>query len=222
MKNDNMIASGMFRINPSKTSREDKFMPINKVRESVRTNRITVLQPHLITKKDVNSITNGFSPKNVESTTRTRRPQPRNNHKSDKYVNGMKSRKKNQSANVSKSENQMKHKANVMKSKTLSSEDRLASSRPSKPRSFLSASNPQEPTNKGFPSSTSFLGGFSKLQRYDSHDVNDKVVKSIRSFVRRIIQMEKIKLFQSLLLLLLLMHPINVNNNKIQLHLLQL
>ncbi|GJW28932.1 hypothetical protein Tco_0045807 [Tanacetum coccineum] len=34
--------------------------------------------------EDVNSITNGFSPKNVESTTRTRRPQPRNNPKSDK------------------------------------------------------------------------------------------------------------------------------------------
>ncbi|GJW13676.1 hypothetical protein Tco_0017809, partial [Tanacetum coccineum] len=188
-------------INPSKTSREDKFMPINKVRESVRTNRITVSQPHLITKKDVNSITNGISPKNVESTTRTRRPQPRNNPKSDKYVNGMKSRKKNQSANVSKSANQKKHKANVKKSKTLSSEDRLASSRPSKPRSFLrwlptgrifdlcgkitsssntesesdtsvcdnaSASNPQEPTNKGFPSSTSFLGRFLKLQRQNS------------------------------------------------------
>ncbi|GJS70444.1 hypothetical protein Tco_0703285 [Tanacetum coccineum] len=43
--------------------------------------------------------------------------------------------------------------------------------------------------------------------------VNDRVVsKSI----------EKIKLFQSLPLLLLLMHPININNNKIQLHLLQL
>ncbi|GJW59344.1 hypothetical protein Tco_0106075 [Tanacetum coccineum] len=118
-----------------------------------------------------------------------------------KYVNGMKSRKKNQSANVSKSANQKKHKANVKKSKTLSSKDRLASSRPSKPRSFLrwlptgrifdlcrkitssnntksesdtsicdnaSASNPQEPTNKGFPSSTSFLGGFLKLQRQNS------------------------------------------------------
>nr|GEW80154.1 hypothetical protein [Tanacetum cinerariifolium] len=60
------------------------------------------------------------------------------------------------------------------------------------------------------------------ISRYDSHDVNDRVGKSIQSFVRRIIQMEKIKLFQSLSLLLLLMHPINVNNNKIQLHLLQL
>ncbi|GKF31808.1 hypothetical protein Tco_0101606, partial [Tanacetum coccineum] len=42
------------------------------------------------------------------------------------------------------------------------------------------------------------------FSRYDSHDVNDRVGKFIRSFVLRIIQMEKIKLFQSLSLLLLL------------------
>ncbi|GJR48879.1 hypothetical protein Tco_1316982 [Tanacetum coccineum] len=53
------------------------------------------------------------------------------------YVNGMKPRKKNQSVNVSKSTNQKKHKANFKKSKTLSSKDRLASSRPSKPRTYL-------------------------------------------------------------------------------------
>ncbi|GKA98198.1 hypothetical protein Tco_0826092 [Tanacetum coccineum] len=108
-------------------------------------------------------------------------------------------RKKNQSANVSKSANQKKHKANVKKSKKSGSKESLAS--PSKPRSFLrwlptgrifdlcgkitsssntesesdtsvcdnaSASNPQEPTNKGFPSSTSFLGRFSKLRRQNS------------------------------------------------------
>ncbi|GKB26253.1 hypothetical protein Tco_0865654 [Tanacetum coccineum] len=129
---------------------------------------------------------NGFSPNNVENTTRTRRPQPRNNPKNDKvpfksksscllnklekkeenhrslqsskypnhtssecnniklaiqnekseviydtckqclitanhdecvlqYVNGMKSRTQNQSADVSKSANQKKHKTNVKK-----------------------------------------------------------------------------------------------------------
>ncbi|GJX62484.1 hypothetical protein Tco_0295384 [Tanacetum coccineum] len=36
--NDKVIAPGMFRINPFKTSMEDKFVPINKVRASVRTN----------------------------------------------------------------------------------------------------------------------------------------------------------------------------------------
>ncbi|GKE40053.1 hypothetical protein Tco_1463458, partial [Tanacetum coccineum] len=40
MKNDNVIAPRMFRINPTKTSREDEFMPINQARASVRTNPI--------------------------------------------------------------------------------------------------------------------------------------------------------------------------------------
>ncbi|GJZ83988.1 hypothetical protein Tco_0649161 [Tanacetum coccineum] len=159
VNNERVIALGIFKINPFKASRVDNFMPDKHVKASVRTKPITVSQPHVITKKDVNSNTNGFSPKNFESTTRTRRPQPKNNPKSDKvpfkskssylsnklekiektigYVNGMKSRKKNQSAYVSKRVNQKKHKANVKKSKTLSSEDRLASSRPSKPRTCL-------------------------------------------------------------------------------------
>ncbi|GKA22517.1 hypothetical protein Tco_0708479 [Tanacetum coccineum] len=272
VNNERVIAPGIFRINPFKSPKVDNFVPNKHVKASVRTKPITVSQPHVITKNDVNSKTNGFSPKDVKSTTRTRRPQPRNNPKSDKvpfkskssclsnklekieenhrslqssnypdhtssecnniklairneksevicatckqclitanhdecvlqYVNGMKSRTKNQSANVSKSANQKKQKANVKKSKTLSSEDRLASSRPSKPRTCLkwlptgrifdlcgkitsssntesesdtsvcdnaSASNPQEPTNKGFPSSTYFLGRFSKLWRQNS------------------------------------------------------
>ncbi|GJS55540.1 retrovirus-related pol polyprotein from transposon TNT 1-94 [Tanacetum coccineum] len=61
MKNDNVIAPGMFRIDPRKTSREDKPMPINKVRASIRKIPITVSQPHVITKKDVNSDSNGLS-----------------------------------------------------------------------------------------------------------------------------------------------------------------
>ncbi|GKB09405.1 hypothetical protein Tco_0837717 [Tanacetum coccineum] len=165
------------------------------------------------------------------------------------YVNDMNSRADNQSANVSICENQKKHKANAKKSKELRSKGSLTSSRPSKPRTCLRwiptgrilamcgkliasnntenkfeksvcdnarTFNPSKPLSKGFLNSASLLG------RYDSHDVDDRVGKSIRSFVRQIIQMEKIKLFQSLPLLLLLMHSINVNNNKIQLHLLQL
>ncbi|GJU11382.1 hypothetical protein Tco_1133778 [Tanacetum coccineum] len=53
------------------------------------------------------------------------------------YVNGMKSRKNNQSANVSKSANQKKHKANVKKLKKSGSKESLASPRPSKPRTCL-------------------------------------------------------------------------------------
>ncbi|GJV11292.1 hypothetical protein Tco_1352833 [Tanacetum coccineum] len=49
----------------------------------------------------------------------------------------MNSRADNQSANVSKLENQKKHKANVRKSKELGSQGSLASSRPSKPRNCL-------------------------------------------------------------------------------------
>ncbi|GKB79371.1 retrovirus-related pol polyprotein from transposon TNT 1-94, partial [Tanacetum coccineum] len=67
VKNDNVIALGMFRINPSKTPKEDKFVPINKVRASVRTNPITVSQPH------------------------TKRPQPKNNTKNDRVPSESKS-----------------------------------------------------------------------------------------------------------------------------------
>ncbi|GKA53321.1 hypothetical protein Tco_0746636 [Tanacetum coccineum] len=86
VKNDNVIAPGMFRINPSKTSREDKFVPINKVRSSIRTNQITASQPHVITKNHVNSDSHGLSSTRVDNTTKTRRPQPRSNTKNDRVV----------------------------------------------------------------------------------------------------------------------------------------
>ncbi|GKC09288.1 hypothetical protein Tco_1000898, partial [Tanacetum coccineum] len=62
MKNDNVISLGFFRINPFKASRND-----------------------------VNSKTNGFSPKDIKNTTRTRTPQPRNNPKNDKVPSKSKS-----------------------------------------------------------------------------------------------------------------------------------
>ncbi|GJT82786.1 hypothetical protein Tco_1057128 [Tanacetum coccineum] len=55
VKDDIVIAPGMFRINPFKTYREEKFVPANQANSSVMTNPITVSQPHVITKKDVNS-----------------------------------------------------------------------------------------------------------------------------------------------------------------------
>ncbi|GKA30776.1 hypothetical protein Tco_0717081 [Tanacetum coccineum] len=66
------------RINPFKASRVDNFMPNKHVKASVRTKLITFSQPRVITKNDVKSKTNGFSSKDVKSTTRTRRPRPRN------------------------------------------------------------------------------------------------------------------------------------------------
>ncbi|GJV71766.1 retrovirus-related pol polyprotein from transposon TNT 1-94 [Tanacetum coccineum] len=90
VKNDNVIAPGMFRINPFKPSRDDKSVP-NKVRASVRTKPITVSQPHVITKKDVNSDSNGFSSTGVDNTAKTRRPQPRSNTKNDRVPSASKS-----------------------------------------------------------------------------------------------------------------------------------
>ncbi|GJR26529.1 hypothetical protein Tco_1102761 [Tanacetum coccineum] len=60
------------------------------------------------------------------------------------YVNDMNSHADNQSANVSKRENQKKHKANAKKSKELGA----------------STSNPSEPSSKGFLNSTSLLGSW--------------------------------------------------------------
>ncbi|GJT51905.1 hypothetical protein Tco_0978062 [Tanacetum coccineum] len=132
-----------------------------------------------------------------------------------KYVNGMKSRTKNQSANVSKSANQKKHKAQVWKPKNIGSKERFASPKPSKPRSCLRwsptgrffdlqgkiiassksesqsdcskgdnacTSNPQEPINKRFPSSTFSMSGCQKwfdtlliplLSEYNLEDKED-------------------------------------------------
>ncbi|GJU59012.1 retrovirus-related pol polyprotein from transposon TNT 1-94 [Tanacetum coccineum] len=84
MTNDKVLTPGMFRINSFKTSRENKFVPINKVRASVRTHLITVSQPHVITKKHVNSDSNGFSFTRVDNTAKTRRTQPRSNTKNDR------------------------------------------------------------------------------------------------------------------------------------------
>nr|GEW19428.1 hypothetical protein [Tanacetum cinerariifolium] len=85
MKNNKVITLGMFRINPSKTSREDKFVPINEARASIKTNPITVSQPHVITKKDVNSDSDGLSSTGVDNAVKTRRPQPMSNTKNDRY-----------------------------------------------------------------------------------------------------------------------------------------
>nr|GFD15287.1 hypothetical protein [Tanacetum cinerariifolium] len=85
-----VIAPGMFSINPLKPSREEKYVP-NKVRASVRTNPITVSQPSVITKKVVNSDSNGLSSTGVDNTAKTRRPQPRSNTKNDRVSYASKS-----------------------------------------------------------------------------------------------------------------------------------
>nr|GEX61076.1 retrovirus-related Pol polyprotein from transposon TNT 1-94 [Tanacetum cinerariifolium] len=99
MKNDKVIALGMFRINPFKTSREEKHVP-NTVRASARIKPITVSQPPVITKKDVNSDSNGLSSIGIDNT-KTRRPQPRSKTKNDRVPSASKSsQSKNKGAKV--------------------------------------------------------------------------------------------------------------------------
>nr|GEZ49594.1 integrase, catalytic region, zinc finger, CCHC-type, peptidase aspartic, catalytic [Tanacetum cinerariifolium] len=99
VNNDKVIAPGMFRINPSKTFREEKQVP-NTVSASARTKPITVSQPPVITKKNVNFDINGLSSTGVDNT-KTRRPQPRSNTKNDRVPSASKSiRNKNKEAEV--------------------------------------------------------------------------------------------------------------------------
>ncbi|GJZ28681.1 retrovirus-related pol polyprotein from transposon TNT 1-94 [Tanacetum coccineum] len=84
VNNDRVIAPGMFRINPFKTYMEEKSMPNNTAKASVRTKPITVSQPSVIHKQNVNSNSNGLSSTGVDNTVKTRRPQPRSNTKNDK------------------------------------------------------------------------------------------------------------------------------------------
>nr|GFD47503.1 hypothetical protein [Tanacetum cinerariifolium] len=89
----------MFRINPSKTYREEKQVP-NTVSANARTKSITVSQPPVITKKDVNSDLNGLSSTGIDNT-KTRRPQPRSNTKNDRVPSASKSsRSPNQKAKI--------------------------------------------------------------------------------------------------------------------------
>ncbi|GJY42429.1 hypothetical protein Tco_0429699 [Tanacetum coccineum] len=153
VQNEKVIALGIFRINPLKNSRVENFMPNKHVKASVRTKPITISQPHVITKKDVHSNNQKHTSSagiNIKLATRNDKSEVvcatckqcliTANHDECvfKYVNGMNSSKKNQSANASKSVNQTKHKAHVKKSKKLGSEETLASPRPRKPRTCLS------------------------------------------------------------------------------------
>nr|GEY05339.1 hypothetical protein [Tanacetum cinerariifolium] len=97
VNNDKVIAPGMFRINPFKTSREEKHVPYT-VRASIKTKPITISQPPVFTKKDVNYDLNGLSSTGVDNT-KTKRPQPRSNTKHDRVPSVPKSsRSKNKKA----------------------------------------------------------------------------------------------------------------------------
>nr|GFB84536.1 integrase, catalytic region, zinc finger, CCHC-type, peptidase aspartic, catalytic [Tanacetum cinerariifolium] len=89
----------MFKINSLKTSKEEKHVP-NTVSASARTKPITVSQPPVISKKDVNYDLNGLSSTGVDNT-KTKRPQPMSNTKHDTVPSASKSsRSKNKEAEV--------------------------------------------------------------------------------------------------------------------------
>nr|GFC51786.1 hypothetical protein [Tanacetum cinerariifolium] len=99
VNNDKVIALGMLRISPNKISREAKKVP-NTVSASSRTKPITVSQPTIITKKNVNSDLNGLSSTEL-GNSKTRRPQPRSNTKNDWVPSASKSsRSKNKKVKV--------------------------------------------------------------------------------------------------------------------------
>nr|GFA94728.1 hypothetical protein [Tanacetum cinerariifolium] len=79
----------MCRISPDKIFRDAKKVP-NTVSASSRTKPITVSQPNVITKKNVNSDLNGLSSTGLDNT-KTRRPQPRSNTKNDRVPSASKS-----------------------------------------------------------------------------------------------------------------------------------
>nr|GEY62267.1 hypothetical protein [Tanacetum cinerariifolium] len=86
-------------ISTDKVSREAKKVP-NTVSARSRTKLITVSQPSVITKKDMNSNLNCLSSIGLDNT-KTRRPQPRSNTKNDRVPSVSKScRSKNKEAKV--------------------------------------------------------------------------------------------------------------------------
>nr|GFB39904.1 hypothetical protein [Tanacetum cinerariifolium] len=99
MNNAKVIAPGIFRISQDKISREAKHVP-NTVSTSSRTKLITISQPNVIIKKNVNSDLNGLSSTGLDNT-KTRRPHPRSNTKNDRVPFASKSsRSKNKEVKV--------------------------------------------------------------------------------------------------------------------------
>nr|GEX02654.1 hypothetical protein [Tanacetum cinerariifolium] len=186
---DKVIAPGMFRINPSKISREAKKVP-NTVSANSRTKPITVLHPNVITKKNINSNLNGLSSTGLDNT-KTRRPQLKSNTKNDRIdspdvkskvvyakckkclnsvnhdvclnncVNGKKSRGRKHKANISKNETQQKNQPDIKKPKKVGFIKTLATPKPRKPRFLLRWS----PTGKMFDST----GKLVALSNSESH-----------------------------------------------------
>nr|GEY48278.1 retrovirus-related Pol polyprotein from transposon TNT 1-94 [Tanacetum cinerariifolium] len=151
VKHRNVIAPGMFKINPSQTSRVDLF-PNKQSSASIRTNPITNSQRHVTFKENVSSDTATASSTRLVHTARTRRPQPKGNTRNARIpsasknsdvkknqclvtanhdvcfpssVNALNSRANKLCANVPLSANQKRHRTQVWKPKQVGSKERL-------------------------------------------------------------------------------------------------
>nr|GEW54736.1 hypothetical protein [Tanacetum cinerariifolium] len=90
MKHSNVISPGMFKIDPSQTSRVD-LVPNNESSASIRTNPITNFQCHVTFKENVSSNTVNASSTRLAHTARTRRPQPKGNTRNARVPSASKS-----------------------------------------------------------------------------------------------------------------------------------
>nr|GEY28624.1 hypothetical protein [Tanacetum cinerariifolium] len=90
LKHCNVIAPGMFKIDPSQTSRVD-LMPNNQSSASSRTNPITNFQRHVTFKENVSSDMVNASSTWLVHTARTRRLQPKGNSRNARVPSASKS-----------------------------------------------------------------------------------------------------------------------------------
>nr|GEU76032.1 retrovirus-related Pol polyprotein from transposon TNT 1-94 [Tanacetum cinerariifolium] len=90
VKHRNVIAPGIFKINPSQTPRLD-LVPNKQSSASIRTNSITNSQRHVTIKEHVSSDTVTASSIGLVHTARTRRPQPKGKTRNDMVPSASKS-----------------------------------------------------------------------------------------------------------------------------------
>nr|GEZ38730.1 integrase, catalytic region, zinc finger, CCHC-type, peptidase aspartic, catalytic [Tanacetum cinerariifolium] len=90
VKHSNVIAPGMFKIDPSQTSRVD-LVPNNQSSARIRTNPITNSQRHVTFKENVSFDTVNASSTGLVHTARTRRPQPKGNTRNARVPSASKS-----------------------------------------------------------------------------------------------------------------------------------
>nr|GEV04452.1 hypothetical protein [Tanacetum cinerariifolium] len=90
VKHRNVIAPGMFKINPSQTPRVD-LVPNKQSSASIRTNPITNSQRHGTVKENLSSNTVTASSTGLVHTARTRRPHPKGNTRNVRVPSASKS-----------------------------------------------------------------------------------------------------------------------------------